>query len=210
MRRILLLLTFVLLTTSAWLALIAGQVEPVVKNLVYFHVPSSICALICFTLVLIGGIGFLYGKKLFWDHLAAAAAEVGLVCATVLNLTGAVFSREQWGTWWTAEPRLISSAILWFLYVAYLILRAGITSTRRRAQICSVFGITAFLDVPMVLISARFIKGMHPAKPAFTKAVQSAAFGLSILASVLLITVLIWLRYDLLKGKSKLEQELYS
>ena len=210
MRRILMCLTFILLVTSTWLALTAGQVEYLVKNLVYFHVPSSISALLCFALVLIGGIGFLFSKKLAWDHFAAAAAEVGLVCACVLNLTGSVFSREQWGTWWTPEPRLITSAILWFLYVAYLILRASITSARRRAQICAVFGIIAFLDVPMVYISARFIQGMHPKAATFTSDIQNAAFGLSILGVLLLVTVLIWLKYDILKNKAALEEELFS
>jgi len=210
MRRLLMYLTFVLLVTSAWIALTAGQVDPLVKNLVYFHVPSSICALLCLTLVLISSVGFLVSKKLAWDYCAAAAAEVGLICATVLNLTGAVFAREQWGAWWTPEPRLITSAILWFLYVAYLILRASITSARRRAQISAVFGIIAFLDVPMVYISARFIEGIHPKAATFTSGAQNAAFGLSILGVLLLATVLIWLKYDILKTKAALEEELYS
>ena len=210
MRRLLMYLTFVLLVTSAWIALTAGQVDPLVKNLVYFHVPSSICALLCLTLVLISSVGFLVSKKLAWDYCAAAAAEVGLICATVLNLTGAVFAREQWGAWWTPEPRLITSAILWFLYVAYLILRASITSARRRAQISAVFGIIAFLDVPMVYISARFIEGIHPKAATFTSGAQNAAFGLSILGVLLLTTVLIWLKYDILKTKAALEEELYS
>ena len=203
-------LTFVLLVVSTWLALIAGQVDPIVKNLVYFHVPSSICSLLCFTVILIGGIGFLSSRKLSWDRLAAAAAEVGLVCATVLNLTGSVFSRQQWGTWWTPEPRLITSAILWFLYVAYLILRTSITSAQRRARICAVFGIIAFLDVPLVYISARFMKGMHPRTAAFDTPIQSCAFGLSILAVVLLVTVLVWFKCDISKARTRLEEELYS
>lgn len=208
MRRVLLALTFVMLVVSTWIALTVGQVEPVVKNLVYFHVPSSICALLCFVVVLVGSLGFLAGKKLFWDHLAAAAAEVGLVCATVLNLTGAVFAREQWGVWWTPEPRLITSAILWFLYVTYLILRTSITAPRRKAQICAVFGIIAFLDVPMVYISVHFFEGMHPPAVAFTRGVQNVAFGLSILAVCMLSAVLIWIRYDILRAKTTLEQDL--
>jgi len=196
------------LVTSVWIALTVGAVDQPVKNLVYFHVPSSICALVCLTLVLIGGIGFLVSRKFSWDHFAAAAGEVGLVCATVLNLTGSVFSRQQWGTWWTAEPRLITSALLWFLYVAYLILRISITSARRKAQICAVFGIIAFLDVPMVYISSRYLKGMHPEAVTFSSGIQYGAFGLSILAVLLLVAVLIWLKYDILETKSKLEAEL--
>lgn len=80
MRRFFMCLSFVLLVGSAWLALSIGQVDEVIRNIVYFHVPSSICALLCFTLILICSIGFLATKKLYWDYLAAAAAEVGLVC----------------------------------------------------------------------------------------------------------------------------------
>ena len=209
MRRILMCLAFVLLVTSTWIALTAGQVDPLVKNLVYFHVPSSISALLCFTVVLVAGVGFLVSNKLLWDHLSAAAGEVGLVCATVLNLTGSVFSREQWGAWWTPEPLLITSAILWLLYVAYLIIRVSITSTRLRAQICAVFGIgiIAFLSVPMVYISVRFMQGMHPKAATFTSGVQNAAFVLSILGILLLVIVLIWLKYDLLKTKAALDEE---
>ena len=210
MRTVLIFLAFFLLVGSAWLGLTAGEVDPVVKNLVYFHVPSSIGALICFIIILVCGVGFLISKKLFWDHVATASAEVGLLCATVLNLTGSIFSREQWGVWWAAEPRLITSAILWFLYVAYLILRASITSPRRKAQICAVFGIIAFLDVPMVFISARRLKGMHPPVATFTEPIQKAAFGLSILATLLLVIVLVWLKRDVSSANAALDEDLHS
>jgi heme exporter protein C len=211
MRTILMLITLALLITSAWLGLIKGTVDPAVKNLVYFHVPSSICSLLCFTAILVCGIGYLASKKLIWDQIAAASAQVGILAATVLNLTGSIFSKAEWGVWWTPEPRLITSAILWFLYVAYLIIRSGIPSPRRRAQICAVFGIIAFLDVPMVLISARLLdKGMHPAAPLFTEPVQKAAFGLSILATILLAVILIWLKTDVERTNATLDESMQS
>jgi heme exporter protein C len=210
MRKYFLCLSFILLAGSAWLALSIGQVDEVVRNIVYFHVPSSICALLCFTFILICSIGVLATKKSSWDFLAAAAAEVGLVCATVLNVTGMIFSHQQWGVWWTPEPRLVTSAILWFLYVAYLILRSSIPSAHRRGQICAVFGIIAFLDVPLVFISARFTKGSHPGNVGFDAGSQYAAFGLSVLSIIVLSAILIWLRYDIEKYKNRLEQQLYS
>ena len=206
MRRVLLIVTFALFIVSVWIGLIKGQVDPIVRNIIYFHVPNSICALLCFCVVLVGSIGFLVRKTQAWDLWAAAAAEVGLVFATVLNLTGMVFSRAEWDTWWTPSPRLITSAILWFLYVGYLILRSSINSQRRRGRICAVFGIIAFLDVPLVYISARFTPDIHRATFSFDTAWQNAAMGLGILATLLLGALLIWLRFDLLKSQVALEE----
>lgn len=208
MRRILLLLTFVLLLVSMWMALNIGQITPVKRNILYAHVPSSICALLCFVVLLVASIGYLCTAKPSWDLVAAASAEVGAVFATILNVTGMIFSRAEWNIWWTPSPRLITSAVLWFLYFVYLILRVSIPdSQRRRARVCAVFGIIAFLDVPMVVISARFMPDIHRPSFSFDSPWQSVALILSIAATVLLATVLIWLKTDLSKNKAKLEKE---
>ncbi len=208
MRRILLLLAFILLLLSMWMALTWGQITPVKRNILYAHVPSSVCALLCFVVLLIASVAVLYTGKPGWDMLAAASAEVGAVFATVLNVTGMIFSRAEWNTWWTPSPRLITSAVLWFLYIVYLILRASMPhSQRHRARICAIFGIIAFLDVPMVFISARFIPDIH--RPSFTldSSWQRVALMLGMAGTVLLAAALIWLKTNLLKNKAKLERE---
>ena len=208
MRRILLLLAFALLLISMWMALTLGQVEPVKRNILYAHVPSSICALLCFVVLLVGSIGYLCSAKPTWDLIAAASAEVGALFATMLNVTGMIFSRAEWNIWWTPSPRLITSAILWFLYIVYLILRASLPGSQHlRARVCAVFGIIAFLDVPMVFISARFMPDIHRASFSFDSSWQTAALVLSIAAITLLAAVLIWLKTDLLKNTAKLEKE---
>ncbi len=206
MRRTLILVTFALLLISMWIALTAGQVTPVKRNIIYVHVPSAICALLCFVPLLVAGIGYLRTSKPVWDYVAAASVEVGLVFATILNATGSIFSRAEWNIWWTPSPRLVSSAVLWFLCVVYLILRASI-QRHLRARICAVFGIIAFLDVPLVIISARFLPDMHRPSFSFETAWQTAALLLSIAATILLAAVLIWLKTDLLKNKAILEKE---
>ncbi len=208
MRRILLLLAFALLLVSMWMALTLGQIEPVKRNILYAHVPSSICALLCFVVLLVGSIGYLCSAKPTWDLIAAASAEVGALFATVLNVTGMIFSRAEWNIWWTPSPRLITSAILWFLYIVYLILRASLPGSQHlRARVCAVFGIIAFLDVPMVFISARFMPDIHRPSFSFDSWWQTAALVLSIAAIALLAAVLICLRTDLLKNSAKLEKE---
>ena len=216
MRRILILLAMTLLLVSTWIALTKGRVEPGEsesnitheKNIVYIHVPSAICSSICFAVLLVSGIGYLWTKSLVWDYVGAASAEVALVLATVLNVTGSIFARSFWQTWWTPSPRLVSSAILWFLCVAYMILRASIPSAQRRARLCAVFGIIAFIDVPMLYISARMIGDMHISNVSFESGWQSAAFGMAILGTLVLAASLIWLKVDILKVRGQLESEI--
>lgn len=215
MRRILLLAAFVLTLSSMWIALTLGTVEgppanpeSPVRNIIYIHVPSSICALFCFVVLLTGSVGYLITSKAGWDVLAAASAEVGAIFAIISNLTGSIFSRAEWNTWWTPSPRLIFTAILLLLYIVYLILRSSLTtSARRKARICAVFGIIAFIDVPMVILSARFIPDIHRPGFSFTSSWQRAAFMLSMAATVLLGALLICLKTDILKSKVRLEQE---
>jgi ABC-type transport system involved in cytochrome c biogenesis permease subunit len=201
-----------------WIGLTAGRIsgpganpDSPVRNIIYVHVPSSICALMCFVVLVIAGIGYLITSRDRWDRLAIAAAEVGTILATVLNLTGCIFTRAEWGPWWAATPRLISAAVLWFLYVVYLILRSSLTGSRQRiGRICAVFSIIAFLDVPMVIISARFMPDMHRASFDFDSPWQRLAFFLGMISIILLGTFFIWLRMSILKAKDTFEQQLIS
>ncbi len=213
MRRVLIIAVLALLAGSTALALTKGRIagpegnpDSVVRNILYAHVPSSICSLLCFAVLLVTSIGYLVTEKPSWDLTAAASAEVAALFATVLNLTGMVFAKAEWDAWWSPSPRLISSAILWFLAVVYLILRTSVSgSHHHRARVCAVFGIIAFLDVPMVYISARFIPEIHRPNFAFGSDWQRIAFVMGIHAVILLAALLIWLRTDVLKMKARLE-----
>jgi len=215
MRKILLFLTFILLICSIFMTLTIGRIsgpqanpDSPVRNILYTHVPSSICALLCFVVLLVVSIAYLCTNNEKCDFIATASAEVGTIFATILNITGMIFSRAEWGIWWTPSPRLVSSAILWFLYIVYLILRSNLPgSKQKRARICAVFGIIAFLDVPMVYISARFMPDIH--RPNFTldSSGQTITFMVSMFAILLLASLLIWLKTDVLKVQDKLEKE---
>ena len=215
MRKILLFITLILLLASTWMALTKGQIEgpsanpdSPVRNIIYAHVPSSICSLLCFCVLLVASIGYLSTSKEYWDRVAAATAEVGTIFATVLNATGMIFSRAEWGPWWSASPRLVSSAVLWFLYIVYLILRSSLPgSKQRRARVCAVFAIIAFLDVPMVYISARYMPDIHQASFSFENSWQKGAFMMGMVSTTLLAAMLIWIRNDVLNIKSRLEAE---
>jgi heme exporter protein C len=215
MRRILLLITLILLLTSTWMALTKGRIEgpsanpdSPVRNIIYAHVPSAICSLACFAVLLVTGIGYLATARQVWDRVAQASAQVGLIFATILNVTGSIFSRAEWGPWWDASPRLVSAAILWFLYVVYLILRSSLPgSKQRKARVCAVFAIIAFLDVPMILYTARFMPDIH--KPSFTfdSGWQRGAFFMGMASTMLLAAMLIWIKTDILKLQDRLEED---
>jgi len=208
MRRLLFALALVLLIVSTWLGLTRGQIVPLQRNILYVHVPNSVCALLSFVVLLVASIGYLATNRPAWDRVAVAAAEVGLVFATVLNATGMIFSRAEWNVWWTPSPRLVTSAILWFLYAVYLILRVSLPGAQHRtARISAVFGIIAFLDVPLVFISARFITDIHRPNFRFDSAWQTAALMLGMAGTAVLTAGLIWLRANLLGDRFRLEQE---
>lgn len=209
MRRLLLTLGIAVLVISTWVALTHGQITPVQRNVLYVHVPNSVFALLCFGILMVASIVYLVTGRDTWDFVAAASGEVGLVLTTILNATGMVFSRAEWNVWWTPSPRLVSSALLWFLYAVYLILRVSLAgSFRRRARICAVFAIIGFVDVPMVLVSARFLRDIHRPSFSFDSAWQIWALTLGMVGTGLLAAGLIWLRTDGLKCDHKLQKQL--
>jgi heme exporter protein C len=208
MRRYLFVLAFLLLVASIGIGLTKGQIVPVARNLLYVHVPNSVCALLCFVVLLGASVGYLATRRSTWDWAAVAAAEVGLVFATILNATGMLFSRAEWNVWWTPSPRLVTSALLWFLYAVYLILRISLPGARHRvARICAVFGIVAFLDVPLVFVSARFLPDIHRPSFSLDSAWQTAALMAGMVGTMLLAGGLIWLRASLLRSRLDLETQ---
>ncbi len=188
-----------LMLTSGWLIFTVAAVEPVEKNIIYIHTPAAITALACFCVLFVCSVQYLRTGQKNWNYTAAASAEVGLVFATALNVTGMIFARAEWGTFWTPSPRLVSSAALWFLYAAYLILRSSFNAGQKKEKVSAVFGIIAFADVPLVIISARFIRDVHRPAFSFDTGWQIAALLLTILGTIFIAAVLIWIRSDILK-----------
>lgn len=135
----------------------------VVQKIFYLHLPLAWWSLFSFLVVCVAGAFFLKTRRQGWDSLAAAAAEIGMVLNTLSLLSGSIWGRHSWGRWWTWDPRLTTALILWFLYAAYLMLRRLDLPRQRRSVICAVVGIAAFVDVPLVFLSARMWNSIHPA-----------------------------------------------
>ncbi len=133
-----------------------------VQRIFYFHVASAWTAFLAFFVVFIGSVAYLRTRALRWDVLAVSAAEIGIVFTSLTLVSGSIWARSAWGTWWTWEPRLTTTLMLWLIYVSYLVLRGMTDEPDRRAAFAAVFGIIGFVDVPIVFFSIRWWRTLHP------------------------------------------------
>ncbi len=143
----------------------------VVQKVFYFHVASAWIGLLAFCVVFGASILYLWKRQDRVNHLALASAEIGTVFITGTLLTGPLWAYPIWNTWWTWDPRLTTTAVLWFMYVAYMALQSG-GATEARKRLAAVYGIIAFINVPLVFFSARWWRSIHPI------VVTSAGIGL--------------------------------
>lgn len=151
----------VAIAMSLWYAPVEQTMGPIQK-IFYLHLPTAMNTFFAAFVVFAAGIAYVWTRDERWDLLADAAARVSvLFCTTVLG-TGVIWAHEAWGRWWTWSPRLTFSLIMLLLYIVYLAMRSAIESPRRRAVVCAVYGILAFLDVPLVYLSVKLLPDIHP------------------------------------------------
>jgi heme exporter protein C len=138
------------------------RVQGIAQRIFYFHVPMAWTAYLAFFVVLVASIGYLWTRDLRWDTVARASVEIGLLFTTLVLITGSLWGKPIWNTWWTWDARLTSTLVLWFIYVAYVMLRAYTPDLERGARFGAVLGILGFLDVPIVHFSVQWWRGLHP------------------------------------------------
>ncbi|MCG3180791.1 MAG: hypothetical protein BIFFINMI_03154 [Phycisphaerae bacterium] len=138
----------------------------VIQKVFYVHLPSAICMLLCGLLVFVASIGYLGSRRMWWDDLAAAAARVAILLGAIVLMTGMLWGHIAWWgrmRWWYFTPKLTFSLLLFLLYLVYVMIRPAVESPQRRAVVAAVYGVIAFLDVPLVWLSARLIPDpLHP------------------------------------------------
>jgi len=134
----------------------------IVQRIFYFHMPSAIMAFLAFTMTFAFSIAYLWKHNPWHDRIAYSAAEIGILFTTVVLLTGPIWARPVWNTWWSWDPRLTTTLILWFIYVAYMMLRNFTAEAQRGARFAAVFSIVGYLDVPLVYFSIRWWRTIHP------------------------------------------------
>jgi heme exporter protein C len=132
------------------------------QKIFYLHAPAAWSALLAFGLVGIISVLYLWLQDPRLDLFAASSVEVGLAFCTVMLTTGPIWAKPIWGTWWTWDPRLTLTLLLFFIFLAYLALRAALTDRSERARFSAVIGIMGLLLVPFIHISVYLFRTMHP------------------------------------------------
>ena len=161
----LLLITAALMLTSGYFIFVVAPTDAVlghVQRIFYVHVPISILSFLGFFVCAVAGIGYLIRRTPGWDRLAHASAEVGVVFVTLALVTGVIWARPVWSVWWTWEPRLTTTLILWLIYVAYLMIRNYAPTPQQGRVWSAVVGIVGFVDVPIVYYSVQWWRSIHP------------------------------------------------
>jgi len=165
MRLALIVLTFIAMAASLYAVFVYAPTEPQmghIQRIFYFHMGTVWVATVAFVIVFVSSILYLWKGSRKWDILAYCSAELGVLFLTITIITGSIWAKPVWGTWWTWDPQLTTTFILWILYVVYLVLRSSAGSDTKRAKYSAVFGIIAFIDLPLVYLSVRVMRGISP------------------------------------------------
>lgn len=132
------------------------------QKILYVHAPAAWVAFLAFGLVAITSALYLWQRDLNLDRIAESSAEVGLVFTTVVLITGPLWGKPVWGTYWTWDARLTLTLFLWFIYLGYAVLRGAIDDPHARARLSAVLGILGALLIPFIHLSVYLFRTLHP------------------------------------------------
>jgi heme exporter protein C len=150
-------------TWSVWSAPI-DSVQGVIQKILYVHPPLAYGAYLGFVLTAVGGALYLWREREVWDQLAVAGAEVGVIFCTLMMVTGPIWAKGTWGHWWSWDPRLTLTLLLWFVYASYLLLRGFTEGGARTARFAAIYGVLGTLLIPLNYFVIEIFQGrsMHP------------------------------------------------
>jgi heme exporter protein C len=156
---------FLLIAFTAYLGLYYAPIERSmgpIQKIFYLHLPSAFSSFVALGICFYANLRYVFSRRPKWDWLGVAAAEVGIAFISVVLITGPIWAHPVWGIWWTWDARLTLTFVLWLLYISYLLLRSMLEEPDKRALFSALFGIFAFLDVPLVYFSIRWWRTQHP------------------------------------------------
>ena len=182
-----------------------------VQRVFYFHVPIAIVSFLAFFVVFVASVGYLVRRGRRWDSVAHASAEVGVLFVSLALITGIIWGRPVWDTWWTWEPRLTTTLILWLIYVSYLMIRSYAPSQDKAARYSAVVGIIGFVDVPIVYYSVVWWRSIHPspvvgpfAESGALEPIMQMTLLFSLVTFIVLFAFLVWERVSLRDSEDQL------
>lgn len=161
----LLAVTAVLMLGAIYMVFLYAPDERVmgpVQRIFYFHVPSAMVTFSSVLVLLVASVTYLATRRAFWDNLARASTEIGLLFCSIVLITGPIWAKPAWGVWWTWEARLTTTLILWLILAACLMVRGYAENRDQGARLAAVLGIVAALDVPIIYKAVDWWRGQHP------------------------------------------------
>lgn len=170
------------------------------QKILFYHAPIAWVALLAYGIACVAGILYLRDPQPKWDRLGWVSVRLGLLFSLLVMMTGMIWGKAAWGTWWAWEPRLTTFLIACFLYTAYFVLRQVVDEESRRATFAAVFAIVAFIDVPITFFATRYMpEGLHPAVITTGDTGMEGSMFLSLMVSMVGMTLLLaaLLRTDL-------------
>ncbi len=188
------------------------EFQGAMQRIFYIHVPSAWVCFMAFGVTCVASIYYLARRDMRADALAAASAQIGTLCTTVVLVTGMMWGHAIWGVYWTWEPRLTSFLILWLLYLAYNAVRAYTPDPTRRARFSAVIGIVAFVDVPIIYLSVNWWRTLHPQQVVVTgdgphmPATMLVALMVGLATFTLVYAYLVRLRLQVTRMATELEE----
>jgi len=207
------------LAVATYMVFIYAPIERVmgpVQKVFYFHVAAGWVGMLGFAAAVVAGIAYLITRKSIWDLVGLGAIEIGLTFMLINIITGSIWARPIWNTWWTWDPRLTTATIMELVYAAYLMLRQGIEDPERRARFGAVYAIIGFISVPLTFFSIRIYRTIHPVvigggdptidgSFSMTPA-MGATFAVGLVAFSFLFVCLLWHRIRLGQLGARVEQ----
>jgi heme exporter protein C len=210
------------LETSSWNDVTIGtspgqfgiMTAPVAQKIFYFHMPSAWVSYLAFFVTLIASALYLKTRKIKYDRWAFCSAELGVLFSTIAITTGPVWAKQEWGVYWRwDDTKLVTTFVLWLVYIGYLMLRASMTDTGTRARVGAVYGILGFVTVPMSLLSSRvapLLQSSHPQVIASNSGSLSPeagmTIGIAIIAFTLLFITMLIRRVEIAESEEELEE----
>lgn len=177
-----------------------------VQRIMYAHVPAAWTAYLAFVLVFLASAGWLWTRNHVFDAFAVASAEIGVLFTGLALIAGSIWAKPTWGVWWTWEPRLITTAVMFVMYVGYLLLRSLSTDVERRATRAAVIGIVAVVNVPIVHFSVTWMDSLHQL-PTVLRAGGPPSLDGRMLATLIVNVIAFTLIYAwLLVGRADIER----
>ena len=200
--------TYVVMALALWCVFVyvpTEKAQGIVQRIFYFHVSVALTMFVAFFVVCVASIVYLWKQAPWWDSVALSAAELGVVFCTLVLITGPIWARPIWGVWWTWDPTLTLTLVLWLIYVAYLMLRADSSDTNR-TRFAAVIGIIGFVDVPLIRWTVTKWRTLHP-KPVVLQEGGSTGLPPSMMFAFLVsLTACLLLYFFLMRERVALAQ----